>query len=195
VWKQSGSYTVVTMDILTKLTKGYVEPNPDVNARLASLARMMKEMLEQRDLLLPEYSKKLETLEELLLTLETISEKELSGENLTKEEYQIIWNIGSTLYSLSTFRAAVESETDKSVAIVADVHTDPNTSMVLEEGVGQVFIILVIVEVEGKIFIAKGRVFSYYEFLQPMSQRLTDEEWQTIEKPSLPQWTNRFIIQ
>jgi hypothetical protein len=67
--------------------------------------------------------------------------------------------------------------------------------MVLEEGIGQVFVILVVVEVEGKTFIAKGSVFSYYEFLQPMSQRLTDEEWQTIEKPSLPQWTNRFIIQ
>lgn len=191
------SYTAPTAIFPQKppeLTKGYVEPNPDVYARLASLARMMKETLEQRDLLLPEYSGKLETLEELLLTLETISEKELSGEHLTEEEYQIIWNIGDTLSYLSTFRTAVESEADKSVAIVADVHTDPNTGMVLEEGVGQVFAILVIVEIEGNVIIAKGGVFSYYEFLQPMSQRLTDEEWQAMEKPSLPEWTNSFII-
>jgi len=178
-----------------ELTKGYVEPNPDVYARLASLARMMREVLEQRDLLLTEYSEKLETLEELLLILETISEKELSGEKLTEEEYQIIWNIGGTLSSLTTFETAVELETDESVAIVADVHTDPNTGQVLEEGVGNVFVILVVVEVEGKAIVTKGGVFSYYEFLQPMSQRLTDEEWQAMEKPPLPEWTNSFLIQ
>ncbi len=178
-----------------ELTKGYVEPNPDVYARLASLARMMREVLEQRDLLLTEYSRKLETLEELLLILETISEKELSGEKLTEEEYQIIWNIGGTLSSLTTFKTAVELETDKNVAIVADVHTDPNTGMVLEEGVGHVFVILVVVEVEEKVTVTKGGVFSYYEFLQPVSQRLTDEEWQAMEKPPLPEWTNSFLIQ
>jgi hypothetical protein len=38
-----------------------------------------------------------------------------------------------------------------------------------------------------------GAVFSYYEFKQPMSERLTDEAWQEMladpsKRPSLPSW-------
>jgi hypothetical protein len=186
------SYGMVTS--LPPFTKGYVEPAPSVYARLASLTRMMREGLQQRALLLPEYSEKLERLESLLLQLKTIAEKELSGEECTEDEYRIIWNIGSTLESLVEFETAVESEADESVAIVADVHTDPDTGNVLEEGVGNVFIIYVVVNVEGRIYVAEGGVFSYYEFLQPMSDRLTDEQWQAMEKPDLPQWTSSFII-
>ena len=191
------SYTLEATGIPSepRFTKGYVEPNPYVYARLAALAHMMREGLQERDLLLPEYSRKLEMLENLLLQLKVISEKELSGQELTEEEYNLILDIGYTLESLVTFRTAVESETDEKVALVADVHTDVNSQMVLEEGVGDVFIILVVVNVDGRIYVAEGGVFSYYEFLQPMSNRLTDEEWQMMEKPALPEWTRSFIIQ
>ncbi len=191
------SYTIKATGIPSapEVTKGYVEPNPYVYARLASLARMMREGLEQRGLLLEEYNQKLATMENLLLQLKTISEKELSGESLTEEEYEAIWNIGNTLENLVTFETAVESETDTSVAIVADVHTDVNTNEVLEEGVGQVFVVFVVVKVDGRILVTEGGVFSYYEFLQPMSDRLTDEEWQDMEKPALPEWTKSFIVE
>ncbi|MBU7012934.1 MAG: DUF3160 domain-containing protein [Theionarchaea archaeon] len=193
--KQSYTLEATAMPPQPELTKGYVEPNPYVYARLASLARMMREGLEQRTLLLPEYSEKLETLENLLLQLKIISEKELSGQSLTEEEYRTIWNIGYTLESLVTFETAVESEVDKSVAIIADVHTDVNTGKVLEEGVGDVFVIFVVVKIEERIYVVQGGVFSYYEFVHPMSDRLTDEQWQAMEKPPLPEWTDSFIIQ
>ena len=192
--KQSYTLKATAVPAQPQLTRGYVEPNPYVYARLASLARMMREGLEDRGLLLPEYSGKLQDLESLLVQLKTISEKELSGESLTDEEYRTIWTIGFTLESMVTFQTAVESEADKSVEIVADVHTDVNTSQVLEEGVGKVFIIFVVVEVNGRIQIVQGGIFSYYEFLQPMSNRLTDEEWQLMEPPPLPEWTSSFII-
>jgi hypothetical protein len=192
--KQSYTLKITAAPPQPQLTRGYVEPNPYVYARLAALARMMREGLQQRNLLLPEYNQKLETLEDLLIQLKTISEKELSGTSLSEEEYQMIWNIGDTLESLVTFKTAVESEADKSVAIVADVHTDVNTSMVLEEGVGTVFLLFCVVKIDGKILITQGGIFSYYEFLQPMKERLTDEQWQTMEKPPLPEWTSNFII-
>jgi hypothetical protein len=193
--KQSYTLRATGMPSQPQLTKGYVEPNPYVYARLGALAHMMREGLQERNLLLPEYAQKLEALEELVLKLKTISEKELSGESLTEDEYTLIWNIGEKLESLVTFQTAVESEADKSVAIVADVHTDVNTSQVLEEGVGNVFLMFVVVHVEGRIYVVEGGVFSYYEFLQPMSNRLTDEEWQAMEKPPLPDWVGSFIIQ
>ena len=79
-------------------------------------------------------------------------------------------------------------------ALVADVATDPNGS-VLEEAVGPLFDIYVVVPTPGKnnqLKIAKGIIFSHYEFRQPMGNRLTDEKWhQMIDKknlPPLPQW-------
>jgi len=68
---------------------------------------------------------------------------------------------------------------------------------VLEGAVGYPFIIYAKVLVEGKEQIVAGPVFSYYEFKQRMSDRLTDEQWQQMlrsgKEPLLPSWTNSFI--
>ena len=191
--KQSYTPKATGIPTLPKMTKGYVEPQPYVYARLASLTRMTIEGLEKRELLLDEYRTKLEELENLLLNLKTISEKELENKTLSKEDYELIWNIGTKLENLCTFETAVESEADESIEVIADVHTDTNTSQVLEEGIGNAFPIFVIVSVEGKTYITEGAVFSYYEFKWPMSDRLTDEKWQQMEKPELPRWTELFI--
>jgi hypothetical protein len=192
--KQSYTFKLTAMPALPSVTKGYVEPSPHVYGRLASLTCMMKEGLTSLKLLLPEYSRKLDILENLLLQLKTISEKELSGKDITSNEYHTISDIGSVLESLVTFRTAVTSEADKTVAIVADVHTDVNTNTVLEEGVGSVFLVYIIVPLQGQPCITEGGVFSYYEFLQPLDNRLTDEQWQKMEKPPLPEWTKSFIV-
>ena len=61
-------------------------------------------------------------------------------------------------------------------ALVADVATDPNGS-VLQVGTG-IQTIYVVVEVDGSPRLASGTVFGFYQFAQPMDERLTDEEWQ-----------------
>ncbi len=193
------SYTMKATGIMPQpeAAKGYVEPQPEVYARLAALAKQMRTGLEGRGLLDAEYSDKLERLESLLLSLKTMAEKELSGEVLS-EEYELIRNIGGILEGITTFSATVKeqitSEADERMAIVADVHTDVNTGQVLEEGVGDAFLIYVIVPVGGQLAVTQGGVFSYYEFTQPMSDRLTDEAWQALEpKPDLPIWTGSFV--
>jgi len=45
--------------------------------------------------------------------------------------------------------------------------------------------------------IGAGPVFSYYEFKQPMSNRLTDEEWKDMlearaNEPARPEWIGSF---
>ena len=194
------SYTMKATGIMPQpeAVKGYVEPQPEVYARLAALARQMRVGLEGRGLLDFEYVDKLERLESLLLSLKTMAEKELAGQALSEEEYELIRNIGGILEGITTFSAQVKeqitSETDERMAIVADVHTDTNTGLVLEEGVGDAFVIYVVAPVEGQLVAAQGGVFSYYEFTQPMSDRLTDEAWQAMEpKPDLPVWTGSFI--
>lgn len=194
------SYTIIATGLMPEPTpaKGYVEPQPQVYARLAALCKQMRVGLEDRGLLNPEYTDKLSRMESLLLSLKTMAEKELSGQALTDEEYAQIRDIGDVLEGITTFSVEVAgqitSEADERMAIVADVHTEGNSGQVLEEGVGDAFTIYVVAPVEGQQVVAQGGVFSYYEFKQPMDDRLTDEAWQSLEpKPDLPQWTASFI--
>ena len=90
----------------------------------------------------------------------------------------------------------IGSRADEKMSLVADVHTDLNIGQVLEEAVGCQFNIYVIVEDHKGRRLCRGGVFSYYEFKQPLSERLTDEQWQHMleqgEGPPLPQWTSTF---
>jgi hypothetical protein len=68
--------------------------------------------------------------------------------------------------------------------------------VVLEEGVGYVDLIVVAYKVpDGRVLIGAGPVMSYYEFKQPMQERLTDEEWREMlgsEPPERPEWYCNF---
>jgi hypothetical protein len=192
--------TTVVVTTVPQEPRGYVEPQPAVYARLAALTRQMQAGLRARSLLHAEMALKLDSLEGLLLGLKGMSEKELRGEPLTDAEYTAIRNIGDTLHDLATFSEEVAGEitsaADERMALVADVHTDPNSGQVLEEAVGDAFPIYVIALVDGHQVVTVGGVFSYYEFKQPMNDRLTDEAWQDMDPlPARPAWTGSFIVE
>jgi hypothetical protein len=43
------------------------------------------------------------------------------------------------------------------------------------------------------LVLTQGAVFSYYEFKQALSDRLTDDAWQVMDpKPDRPIWTASF---
>jgi hypothetical protein len=69
---------------------------------------------------------------------------------------------------------------------------------VLEVGTGYVDRIFVVIPLEGKLEIAQGGVYSYYEFTQPRSQVLTDDDWRTrlagSDAPALPSWASNFVL-
>ncbi len=188
--------------------RGYVEPNPYVYARLASLLKMTNEGLEMRGLLTPSMKDNLSKMEQLAMSLKTISEKELNNEKLTDEEYELIRSYGGQLehfwLEVNKDEPAFKESTsqrdylnENPAAIVADVATDPN-GQVLEEGTGKISEIYVVVPVDGKLRIAKGGVYSYYEFTWPMSDRLTDKKWRELlnsgQAPALPSWTDAFVV-
>lgn len=187
--------------------RGYVEPNPYVYARLASLLKMTNEGLDIRGLLTPSMKDNLGKMEQLAMSLKTISEKELNNEKLTDDEYELIRSFGGQLehFWLEVNKdepAFKESSNQRDylnenpAAIVADVATDPN-GQVLEEGTGKISEIYVVVPIDGKLRIAKGGVYSYYEFVWPMSDRLTDKKWRELlnsdQAPALPSWTDAFV--
>ncbi|HUL62170.1 MAG TPA: DUF3160 domain-containing protein, partial [Methanocella sp.] len=176
------SYARLTAMPMEKDARGYVEPDPELYGRLASLAQMTYDGLTARDLLNDEFGTKLEGLRTLLLKLKGIAEKELASTTLTDDDYRDIRNVGDTLESLTTFTpetaGSISSDADKQMAVIADVHTDSNSGQVLEEAVGDPAHVFVIVPIDGKLTLTQGAIFSYYEFKQPMSDRLTDEAWQ-----------------
>jgi hypothetical protein len=196
------SYAVFATGIMPEPepVQGYVEPQPEVYARLAALTTQMREGLGGRGLLGDEMARKLDRMGQLLLALKTISEKELRGEGLAEAEYARIRTIGDELEGLTTFseeiKGEITSQADERMALIADVHTDTNTNQVLEEGVGDAFPIYVVALVEGRQVVAMGGVFSHYEFKWPIGDRLTDEAWQaTSPRPGRLAWTESFIVE
>ena len=187
--------------------RGYVEPNPYVYARLASLLKMTNEGYEMRGLLTASMKDNLGKMEQLAVSLKTISEKELNNEKLTDNEYELIRSFGGQLehfwLKVNKDELAFKQSTsqrdylnENPAAIVADVATDPN-GQVLKEGTGKISEIYVVVPIDGKLRIAKGGVYSYYEFTWPMSDRLTDKKWRELlnssQAPALPSWTDAFV--
>ena len=197
------SYTVAGKGMTPEpiLTYGYVEPYPEVYARLEEMMRDLRNNLITLDLDIEGIPEKIKEFEELLDKLKIISEKEISNIPLDNEEYELIWNIGSKLVSLKEFPSEIlekiTSDTDEKMEIVADVHTDVNTGQILEEGIGSSFNIYVIIDSARGIRICRGSVFSYYEFKHPMEDRLTDEKWQEMReknnRPNQPDWVESFV--
>ncbi len=199
--KQSYTY----LEGMPESVVGYVEPVPELYARLASLCRMMISGLDDRSLLSQPIQRRLSSLNEFLLTLKEISIKELSGTPLNQTEVVTIWSSGGKLEYIGSIPADSEgltSDTDKHMAVIADVHTDPNNFAVLEEAVGDPMVIYAAVQVyidgQSRVILTRGGTFSYYEFHQSMDDRLTDEAWQEIlnqgQEPDMPDWTSSFVV-
>jgi hypothetical protein len=181
---------------------GWVEPNPGAYARLLALTRMTRSGLEGRGLLTKNTAANLMRLDDLLKFLLDVSQRELAGEELSADDYERIKYFGGELEAMTLAAADQEGEgspyfeEDEWAAVIADVATDP-TGQVLEEGTGYVSEILVVVpDGTGGLHLAKGGVYSYYEFLWPMADRLTDEAWRTLleagEQPEQPAWVLSF---
>jgi hypothetical protein len=189
--------------------RGWVEPNPEAYARLLALTRMTYQGLESRGLLSDTAEvnltrANLQRLDDLLVFLLDVSQRELAGEALTIEDYDRIKFYGGELEAITLAAADQEGEggspffdEPEPAALVADVATDPN-GYVLEEAIGPIYEIYVVIpDGAGGLHVAKGGVFSYYEFSWPMNDRLTDEKWRGMledgSAPDQPEWTGSFI--
>lgn len=179
----------------------YVEPYPKVYEQIARMLTNLEDVIKRYSVLHQEVGNRLGSFKALVKKLELISDKELKGIELDDDELSFIHDIGKSLEDITTFPAQFDkysSETDDKMAVVADVHTDPNSQLVLEEGVGNPLFIYALIPYQQKQFLAIGGVFSYYEFTKPIGERMTDEEWQSalsrVPKPDLPVWTDSFIV-
>jgi hypothetical protein len=192
--KQSYTAMITAVQPRPQMIKGYVEPIPECFARLEKLVDMSKTELEEKAFLAEMVKQKFEQFSKLLNKLHNIAAAELKNKELTDEDYDFIMDIGGALKNIESFPGAdYTTETDESAALIADVHTDPNTKQVLEVGNDIPGLLFIVINVNGRRQIFAGGAYDYYEFLQPMDKRFTDEEWQKLSpKPDKPEWIEYF---
>ena len=139
---------------------------------------------------------KFDELKSIFDRLTVLSIKELQNEELTFDDYSFLHHVGKEFQLLATFNYAEDDtsvdEADKRTALIADVFTESNSEQVLEVAVGNPFLIYVIIQDHtGDLYLTRGVTFSYYQFLMPSNQRMTDEEWITLldtAPPDYPEW-------
>ncbi len=188
------SYTPGETSIPPEPDTAYAEPVPEFYHRLLGLASLTRAGLMDLGVLDSTQETRLAALETVLSRLEAISIGQLAGNPMSLVDRNYLLGIDSALEPLLE---GIEDERGFRSALVADVHTDINTSEVLEEGVGYVeMIVVAFPEASGAMRLAAGPVFSQYEFKHPIANRLTDEEWFDMlekgEAPDPPAWTRSF---
>ena len=168
--------------------RGYVEPEPEVFGNLANLCDALSRGLKNYGLISSDDMESMGILSDLATKLKTIAEKELAGELPTDEEFDLIRSYGGQLEHLWT-KTIGDQDYYKAMEhpnpIVADIATDPN-GYCLEIATGKPSDIYVLVPFDGAYHLCSGSAFTYYEFEQPISDRLTDEEW----RDRLNDWNN-----
>jgi hypothetical protein len=189
---------------------GYVEPNPNVFYRLAFAAVSIHAGLEQRgytlahdgssgsggDLTFIDLWNGLGQLGKVFEQLGDIAVKELQAQSLTQDDYDLIQSpLGPLEDHVAFARQTGQDFEMPPVPVIAAVSGAGNE--VLQAGVGKVDRIYVVVPIDGKLAISQGGVFSYYEFRQPRSNRMTDDDWRsrlTSNPPDLPAFTANYTL-
>lgn len=195
------------------VVRGYVEPNVKFWKKASELLENTAKLLKSQNMMTEKIEGVTERLKEEVEFLFRVSEKELAGKILSDEEYDQISYIGATFENISLDLLRMPSQelynwvdiegADRKVALVADVYTanaDNNPDKaILFEAVGDADEIYVVVEIGGYLYLTRGAVLSYREFVQPINEpRLTDEEWQKqLEgnpRKGVPEWMKPILL-
>ena len=180
--------------------RSWVEPDPVVYERLSAVTALMHHGLATRHLLTREQESLLTDTQALMDFFARIARDELADRSISAGDNRRLEFIGDELEAL-WFRSSdhptsnLPTATDDD-AVIADIGR--GADQVLEIGTGRFDQILVLVpDNEGKFEIAVGGVYSYYEFNQPVSNRLTDDAWRDMlnhgKAPARPSWEQPVI--
>jgi hypothetical protein len=183
--------------------RGFVEPAPEVFQRLGALVAAERQALAGAGYLSSQMKQRLDTFSALLSMVANLEKKQRASGRLTPREVEQLRFFGAYQEHLTFVTAEGEggSMEGNDMAIVADVaaaySTRLNRQLVLQEGVGRALPVYVAVERNGQRELARGAIFTYYEFAHPADDRLTDEKWRELldspNAPKLPIWTSSFV--
>ena len=197
-----------------EIPKSYVEPNVELYEKLNWLLEFTKINLKNRNMLSEKYEEKINNFQAMVLKLRDISIKELQNEELTEEEISDLYFIGGEMemlmvdfvessdeYEISGWYE-IQNATDRRMPVVVDLMRVVENSVGLPEGeishigTGKPMEIFVIYPYQDKLYMGRGAIFSYYEFLN--KERLTDEDWQKMvydEETDFPNWYGDLVTE
>lgn len=177
----------------------WVEPDPVVYARLAAVADLMRSGLDSRGLLAEDVGAILDRLIDMYERFERLATDELRAAPISDEDnewletiasrFELIWLLAGE--DVDENAAHTGGFADQNAAIIADIMSNPTDA--LEIGTGLIDQIYVLVPNDDGVFqVARGAVYSFYEFWVPRGERLTDEEWRQMlvdgAEPERPGW-------
>jgi hypothetical protein len=162
----------------------YIEPNlPFWRGSALAVQRLLK-TLDAYGLLDEESAGAFTRLQEIYARAAGIAETEAQDRPVPATDLKWIATIPAELVDLVLVHIEggdIVDEDQLKMAIVADVFTNAELGKVLETGVGIPYRIYVpLNDGQGGKRIAVGYAFSYYEFEQPIGERMTDETWKGI---------------
>jgi hypothetical protein len=154
------SYTPVAKGIpMFKERNGaWIEPSPVLYGKLADLVMRFRPALQ---------ADRVTELAGVFRRCAAIARVEAAGAALTPEQTKFLNDLDLSLMKFT-------GKADR--PIITDVHTEPNSGLVLEEAIA----FPTRVEHQLKSGVAHGARFRHVEFKQKMSDRLTDEQWEAI---------------
>ena len=129
--------------------------------------------------------------------LEALSQKQLRGVPLSKDDNGFISDYGQTLAGIMFYGGNSYENPRDDAPRICDIYADPNSGQILHVGIGRPRQIYVLYPYGGKQILTHGAVFPYYEF--PNGGRLTDKEWISLlslpTAPPQPSWLGQLSVQ
>ena len=193
--------------------KGFVEPYPEFYDKLGIFAKRVKTLFANAHFIDASYRRHLSRfftgMQDTMGRLEALARKELEARPFTNAEQAWLETLirrkdgngygAKPVYNgwyVDLFYKGQEAAIEWDPT-VADIHTDPNSRQVLEVGVGRIDTLFMAVDNDGDRTMFAGPTFSYYQFNQPASKRMTDPEWKEMlvmdNAPDRPDWTSSFL--
>ncbi|MGI4871838.1 MAG: DUF3160 domain-containing protein [Janthinobacterium lividum] len=176
----------------------YVEPNLPFWERSLALLAMQDQSLHRLHANTPHLDSLNKDIRRLITKLHGLAKKEVAHQKLTTEEMNDLVHVGGEVERITMHTLKMEDfqplpDRERHLGLVADVYAFNQD--VLEEAVGAADVLYVVVDINGTPVLARGAIFSYYEFTNP--GRLTDEEWKArLAKtpPARPIWLRDLIV-
>jgi hypothetical protein len=182
------------------VAKGYVEPNIDFFDRLISLVNLTNDGLKEFDILPSNLESRNNTFKETLQFYRTMAVAELENKKISDDDFEKLrLSAGNLDNILQAPDSELKLESNARSALIADVHTDVKQGQILYEADGVPNYIFVAVKDANGTRLTKGLVYSYYEFTDALTKRLTDQDWQkfnysdSIKKLKMPDWNKSLI--
>ena len=189
----------------------YVEPNIPFWQGLVALIDQLGTVLKSVGITDTDLFDKAERLREMAKLCLEVAEDEYVGRETPAEKHQTLSVMGSSIewFTLSILDPEQDvfcwddiKGAERSIALVADVYTRNvegcQKDGILHEATGNANTIYVLVRINGENYLTRGATFSYYEFVRPLGNRLTDEEWQEMlergEAPAVPEWMAPWLL-